>query len=148
MKNKIQIEKVDLTNFQRLGKIIEKFRPDVIIHLAGNASHSKSFENPIHSVIFLIKLLKKSLISLETEAILHTPRGALGPRSQGSHFEDRSGYCSGWVSCGAPSHFPCSRAHVPQPGVRDQGFRPRHSDYNARFLTPRFGLQKSLVGAL
>ena len=48
--NKIQIEKVDLTNFQRLGKIIEKFRPDVIIHLAGNASHSKSFEKPLKDV--------------------------------------------------------------------------------------------------
>ena len=29
---KIQIEKIDLTNFRRLGKIIEKFKPDVIIH--------------------------------------------------------------------------------------------------------------------
>ena len=29
---KIQIEKIDLTNFQQLGKIIEKFKPEVIIH--------------------------------------------------------------------------------------------------------------------
>ena len=29
---KIQIEKIDLTNFRRLGKIIEIFKPDVIIH--------------------------------------------------------------------------------------------------------------------
>ena len=47
---KIQIEKIDLTNFQQLGKIIEKFKPDVIIHLAGNASHSKSFENPLKDI--------------------------------------------------------------------------------------------------
>ena len=47
---KIQIEKIDLTNFRRLGKIIEKFKPDVIIHLAGNASHSKSFENPLKDI--------------------------------------------------------------------------------------------------
>jgi len=47
---KIQIEKIDLTNFQQLGKIIEKFKPDIIIHLAGNASHSKSFENPLKDI--------------------------------------------------------------------------------------------------
>ena len=47
---KIQIEKIDITNFQRLGKIIEKFKPDVIIHLAGNTSHSKSFEKPLDDI--------------------------------------------------------------------------------------------------
>ena len=64
--NKIQIEKVDLTNFQRLGKIIEKFRPDVIIHLAGNASHSKSFEKPLKDVdsnskttLFMLEKIRK-----------------------------------------------------------------------------------------
>ena len=63
---KIQIEKMDLTNFQQLGKIIEKFRPDVIIHLAGNASHSKSFENPLKDIdsnakttLFMLEKIRK-----------------------------------------------------------------------------------------
>ena len=46
----IQIEKVDLVNFKRLGQIIEKFKPDTIIHLAGNTSHSKSFEEPLDDI--------------------------------------------------------------------------------------------------
>jgi len=63
---KIQIEKIDLTNFRRLGKIIEKFKPDVIIHLAGNASHSKSFENPLKDIdsnskttLFMLEKIRK-----------------------------------------------------------------------------------------
>ena len=63
---KIQIEKMDLTNFQQLGKIIEKFKPDVIIHLAGNASHSKSFENPLKDIdsnakttLFMLEKIRK-----------------------------------------------------------------------------------------
>ena len=48
--NKVKIEKIDLVNFQRLGRIIEKFKPDIIIHLAGNTSHSKSFEKPLDDV--------------------------------------------------------------------------------------------------
>jgi|TARA_B100000408_G_C10302659_1_gene225276 UDP-glucose 4-epimerase len=63
---KIQIEKIDLTNFQQLGKIIEKFKPDVIIHLAGNASHSKSFENPLKDIdsnakttLFMLEKIRK-----------------------------------------------------------------------------------------
>ena len=42
----VQIEKIDLINFKRLGQIIKKFEPNIIIHLAGNTSHSKSFEEP------------------------------------------------------------------------------------------------------
>ena len=49
-RNKVEIEKIDLTNFKRLGYIIEKFKPDVIIHLAGNTSHSKSFEKPLDDI--------------------------------------------------------------------------------------------------
>jgi len=63
---KIQIEKIDLTDFQQLGKIIEKFKPDVIIHLAGNASHSKSFENPLKDIdsnakttLFMLEKIRK-----------------------------------------------------------------------------------------
>ena len=32
----VQIEKIDLVNFKRLGQVIEKFKPDIIIHLAGD----------------------------------------------------------------------------------------------------------------
>ena len=48
--NKIKIEKIDVTNFDELGKSIEDNRPDVIIHLAGETSHSKSFEQPMYDV--------------------------------------------------------------------------------------------------
>ena len=46
----VQIEKIDLTNFKRLGQSIEKFKPDIIIHLAGNTSHSKSFQEPLEDI--------------------------------------------------------------------------------------------------
>ena len=46
----ITIEKVDVTNFGELGKSIERSNVDVIIHLAGETSHSKSFENPLYDV--------------------------------------------------------------------------------------------------
>ena len=46
----VQIEKIDLVNFKRLGQIIEKFKPDIIIHLAGNTSHSESFEKPLEDI--------------------------------------------------------------------------------------------------
>ena len=46
----IKIKKVDITNFNKVGKIIETFKPNMIIHLAGNTSHSKSFEKPLQDV--------------------------------------------------------------------------------------------------
>ena len=46
----VQIEKIDLVNFKRLGQIIKKFKPNIIIHLAGNTSHSKSFEEPLEDI--------------------------------------------------------------------------------------------------
>ena len=48
--DKVEIEKINLTNFKRLGQIIEKFKPYIIIHLAGNTSHSKSFEEPLEDI--------------------------------------------------------------------------------------------------
>lgn len=48
--NKITLEKVDITKFDELGKSIEKHKPDVIIHLAGQTSHSKSFEDPMYDI--------------------------------------------------------------------------------------------------
>ena len=51
----IKIKKINLTDFQKVGRIIENFEPDVIIHLAGNTSHSKSFEKPLQDVDSNIK---------------------------------------------------------------------------------------------
>ena len=62
---KINIKKIDITNFNKVGKIIETFKPDVIIHLAGNTSHSISFEKPLQDVdsntkttLFLLEKIK------------------------------------------------------------------------------------------
>ena len=46
----IKIKKSDINNFNKVGKIIETFKPNMIIHLAGNTSHSKSFEKPLQDV--------------------------------------------------------------------------------------------------
>lgn len=65
LKNKITIEKVDITNFPKLGNTISKHKPDVIVHLAGQTSHSKSFENPTldvdvnaKSTIFMLEKIR------------------------------------------------------------------------------------------
>ncbi len=50
IKNRIKIEKIDVTNLAKLGKSIEQNKPDVIIHLAGQTSHAKSFESPLEDV--------------------------------------------------------------------------------------------------
>jgi UDP-glucose 4-epimerase len=64
--DKITIERIDVTNYDEVGKIIEKHRPDVIIHLAGETSHSKSFENPMYdldvntkSTLFILEKIKQ-----------------------------------------------------------------------------------------
>ena len=48
--DRIIFEEVDVTDFIKLGDSIEKNKPDVIIHLAGETSHSKSFENPLYDI--------------------------------------------------------------------------------------------------
>lgn len=50
IRNQITIEQVDVTNFTQLGKSIKQHKPEVIIHLAGETSHSKSFENPLYDI--------------------------------------------------------------------------------------------------
>jgi len=62
----ITIKKIDITNFQKVGKIIEIFKPNMIIHLAGNTSHSKSFEKPLQDVdsntkttLFMLEKIKQ-----------------------------------------------------------------------------------------
>lgn len=61
-----RIEKIDVTSYVKLGNLIEKTRPDVIFHLAGQTSHSKSFEHPIHdldvnskSTLFMLEKIRK-----------------------------------------------------------------------------------------
>jgi UDP-glucose 4-epimerase len=48
--DKIIIENVDVTNFPEINCVIKNHNPDVIIHLAGETSHSKSFDNPLYDV--------------------------------------------------------------------------------------------------
>jgi len=64
---KIKIEKIDVTNFKKLGQSIEKNKPDVIIHLAGQTSHSQSFEYPLKDVdsntkstLFILEKIRKN----------------------------------------------------------------------------------------
>ena len=66
----IKIKKIDLTDFQKVGKIIGRFRPNVIIHLAGNTSHSKSFEKPMQDVdsntkstLFMLEKIREMKLS-------------------------------------------------------------------------------------
>ena len=73
--NKLKIEKVDVTNFTKLLKSIKLNKPDVIFHLAGETSHSKSFDNPIHdldlnakSTLYLLEIIKK--LNLKCRIIL------------------------------------------------------------------------------
>ncbi len=47
---KITIEYTDITNFSKLENSIKKHKPDVIVHLAGETSHSRSFDNPLDDV--------------------------------------------------------------------------------------------------
>jgi UDP-glucose 4-epimerase len=48
--DKIQLEYVDMTKFTELENSIDKNKPDVIFHLAGETSHKKSFENPMYDI--------------------------------------------------------------------------------------------------
>ena len=63
---KIKVEKIDVTEFKKLGKSIQKNKPDVIIHLAGQTSHLQSFENPLKdidsnakSTLFILEEIRK-----------------------------------------------------------------------------------------
>ncbi len=64
---KIKIKKCSVTNFSKFGKILDKCNPDLIIHLAGITSHSKSFENPLEdidsnakSTLFILEKIRKN----------------------------------------------------------------------------------------
>jgi len=60
------LEQIDITNFVKIEKCLKKHKPDVIIHLAGETSHSKSFENPLKdidsnakSTLFLLEKIRE-----------------------------------------------------------------------------------------
>ena len=64
--NQVKIKKVDVTNYTKLSRTIEQHKPDVIIHLAGSTSHSKSFERPFddidqnaRSTLFILEKLRR-----------------------------------------------------------------------------------------
>jgi len=68
--NDVILEKVDITNLPKFGSIIEKYKPDVLIHLAGQTSHSKSFEDPMYDVdantrstLFILEKIRKMKLS-------------------------------------------------------------------------------------
>ena len=68
IRDKIELEKIDVTNYTKLEKFIIKKKPDVIIHLAGNTSHSKSFESPFNdldsntkSTLNILEIIRKTL---------------------------------------------------------------------------------------
>ncbi len=63
---KIKIEKTDVTNFKKLSQSIQKNKPDVIIHLAGQTSHLQSFKEPLNdidsnakSTLFILEEIRK-----------------------------------------------------------------------------------------
>jgi UDP-glucose 4-epimerase len=60
------LEQIDITNFGKMEKCLKKHKPDIIIHLAGETSHSKSFENPLKdidsnakSTLFLLEKIRE-----------------------------------------------------------------------------------------
>lgn len=71
----ITIEKVDVSNLIELGNSIERNKPETIIHLAGQTSHSKSFENPLYDVdvntkstLFILEKIK--MMNLKCKFVL------------------------------------------------------------------------------
>ncbi len=83
----IIIEKIDVTDLKKIEKSIVKHKPEVIIHLAGNTSHSKSFENPYDdlysntkSTLNILETIRKS--KLKTKFILGSTFVVIGKPSK------------------------------------------------------------------
>ena len=64
----INYENVNVGNFSKMETSLLKIKPELIIHLAGNTSHSKSFENPYNdlnsntkSTLNILEILRQSL---------------------------------------------------------------------------------------
>ena len=85
--SKIKIEYLDITNFSKLEETILKHSPEVIIHLAGQTSHLKSFENPIYDVdvnakstLFILETIRKH--NLQCKFILGSTFIVIGRTTQ------------------------------------------------------------------
>lgn len=50
LKHKIKLEQIDVTDNIQISKVIERVRPDVIYHLAGQLTTYESFEKPLYDV--------------------------------------------------------------------------------------------------
>jgi len=48
--SKTTMEILDITNYQLLENVILKYKPEIIIHLAGQTSHSQSFADPLYDI--------------------------------------------------------------------------------------------------
>ena len=46
----VTVDYVDVTDHEKLQTSIKSHKPEIIFHLAGETSHSKSFENPLYDV--------------------------------------------------------------------------------------------------
>ena len=46
----IKLEKIDLSNFKKLNKLIKRINPDVIFHMASNANVRESFDKPLNFI--------------------------------------------------------------------------------------------------
>lgn len=61
--NNIVIQKLDVQNFKKFSEAIEKYKPKILFHLAGETSHSNSFLDPMNDVDSNIK---STICALET----------------------------------------------------------------------------------
>lgn len=68
----IQIERVDLTNFDEVGKLIDKIKPDFVYHLAALTSPAESFKNPTPVVLGNIEIQLNVLNSIKNAELKNT----------------------------------------------------------------------------
>lgn len=71
--DKIQMAKIDLTDFDRVGELVSKIKPDQIYHLAAFTSPAESFENPIPVVLGNIEI-QMNLLNAVKNACLDNSR--------------------------------------------------------------------------
>ncbi len=48
--SQITLKYIDITDYKKFGETINEFSPEMIVHLAGETSHSLSFENPLENI--------------------------------------------------------------------------------------------------
>lgn len=122
IKKSVIIEKIDVTDFVKLEKSIQKHKPNVIVHLAGQTSHTKSFEDPLQdiesnakSTLFILETIKK--LKLKCKFIL------------GSTF----------IVVGRPKHLPVNE-DTPCNPTTIYGINRLSSEYYCKIYNSVFGL--------